>query len=70
MTIRQQIATLPEPYRTMAEKYEKDQRWVLIAPTDWDECEDYWFGNAFSTTSSDEGPFFWVEFKDSQKLPK
>jgi len=71
MTIRQQIATLPEPYRTMAEKYEKDQRWTMLTDTDWDdEAAGFWFGNAFSTTNSDEGLFFWVEFKDSQKLLK
>ena len=54
MTIRQQIATLPEPYRTMAEKYEKDED---VHATNFDAKGSLTM--AFMFDNTDEGSDFW-----------
>ncbi len=62
MTIRQQIATLPEPYRTMAEKYEHNQGWENLPRTDWDESTI--FSAAFDWGKTEEGMSFWDDVDD------
>lgn len=58
-TIREQINRLPEHIRVLAEKYEKDQRWVSLGPFNWDKEDN--FKNAFNFTHSDEGNIFWLK---------
>ncbi len=61
MTIREQINALPEPYRSMAMKYEKDQRWgqEWLSSQNWDE--EFNWRCAFRWEGASEGRSFWRE---------
>lgn len=69
-TIREQIAALPQPYRAMAERYEKDQRWFDPFPdSNWDKFTDDWYIIGFDRRNSDEGLEFWNSVSDGQLPP-
>lgn len=57
LTVAQQVALLPQPYRFLAEKYKDDQRWSFNPDTDWDKELNFLI--AFSFVNSDEGEVFW-----------
>lgn len=68
MTIREQIATLPEWIQKLANKYEKDQRWgANIFNFNWDMAGGLFF--AFCWENSDEGWVFWSSVANHLMYP-